>query len=854
MSALSSIMDAPETRAAHCRDTLWRRFDEQATLTPERCAVQIGRQQLTYGQLRDRSLRVGCEILDRIGKGNQPVVVLIDKSLDQIVAMLGVQAAGKIAVPIDGERAPDRVRAIIAETEPQLVIIRSNDGPVRDWGFPAADLASLESAQTGATDHASHDPDDLATILYTSGSTARPKGATRSHANWLHAVLRFSCALRVQDGDRLYRPGSFTFAGGQRALYCALINGMTMVSDRHVDDLKDFAQCLRDERINILHTPVHMLRRLVDSANGVELADLREVFVAGDGLPSELARRFLSRFPDRPRLIHALSLTETSTVRQAVVNCDTAFDEEFVGVGLPVEDMDVLIVDDALRPLPAGSVGQVGVRSRYLMQGYWRRPDLNDAAFFDDPDGGPNRVYLTGDLGVIDATGELRLRGRRDHRVKIRGYTIDPAEVTAALLRLDGVADAVVLGQVDDNGDDVLAAHVVPSPGRTITVAQIRRGLSPMIPAYMIPRYVAFLDNLPRSGHGKVDRTRLTPITFQDRPALDQPYVPPSDDAEILIAAIWRDLLRVGELGVHDDFFELGGHSMLAIELATALEKTFGTTVPLADLFESPTVAKMARRLKAAGGASRAVRAVALQPAGPGTPLFCLAGLHAYRELARALGADHPVYGVYAADEATTGDTAEPATQATIQRRAARYVEVIRQQQPTGPYRLAGHSAGGIYAVEAARQLQQQGQTVAFLGLIDTCYAGSRRFGRTHWFVDHLRQARRIPQRLALRWDRLRQPADNDEPDTPLTRRRRLYKISGVYQPSAVDCGAVVFVAEEQRLHIGYRWLPDLGWSRWFAGGCRVETTPGSHMAMLRGDNAVKLAERMRPYLRPESA
>jgi len=264
-----------------------------------------------------------------------------------------------------------------------------------------------------------------------------------------------------------------------------------------------------------------------------------------------------------------------------------------VPVGYPLEDIEVLLLDDDGKEVAFNEIGEMSVRSRYLSPGYWRRPELSQVKFLSDPNGGDERIYRTGDLGLILDDGCLVHMGRKDFQVKIRGYRIEVGEIEAALLNIDNIKEAVVILREDRPRDRYLAAYIVPSRQPALSITALRHALAEKLPGYMVPSAFIILDALPLLPNGKLDRQRL-PYPDSSRPNLDTPFIVPETSVEQALAKIWAEVLNVNHVGAHDNFFDLGGHSLAATRIVSRVIKHFQVDLPLQSLFQSPTVAEMA--------------------------------------------------------------------------------------------------------------------------------------------------------------------------------------------------------------------------------------------------------------------
>nr|MDQ2694806.1 AMP-binding protein [Pseudomonadota bacterium] len=433
---------------------------------------------------------------------------------------------------------------------------------------------------------------------------------------------------------------------------------------------------------------------------------LRTVIVAGEACPRALVENHARRRP-WTRLYNEYGPTEAA-VWSTVAECRPAADPQApVPIGRPIPHSRVYLLDDQGRPVARGLKGEIYIAGPGLSPGYLGRPALTAARFAPAPapldmDG---RLYRSGDLAYLDGRGELVFLGRRDDQVKRRGYRIEPGEIEALLREQPGVAQAVVLA--DTEGGPRLRAFV--ESATALDPAALTRALARRLPAYMIPDDLQVLPALPRSANGKIDRRALLALQPRQRRA---PYAAPRSHAEKVLAALWGQLLGIDHVGRDDDFFALGGHSLLVAQLVHRIKAVLDADMPVGQVFRHRRLHDLAARLERApedGGL------VILRPGDPSRPpLFCLhesAGdVHPYLALAAALPQEQPVYGLALNDPAADIDLTEL---------AARHLDSLRRRRPYGPYALCGWSIGGVLALEVARSLEQAGEGVAFLGIID---------------------------------------------------------------------------------------------------------------------------------------
>jgi thioesterase domain-containing protein len=411
-------------------------------------------------------------------------------------------------------------------------------------------------------------------------------------------------------------------------------------------------------------------------------------------------------------------------VRQYFVTKDTPVPDGVVPVGQAVEDMEILLLDDAGRPVDGDVVGEIAVRSRFLAPGYWRRPDLTAAAFLADPAGGDTRIYRTGDLGRLSggAGGCLEHLGRKDFQLRIRGQWVNVVAIEGALRELGGCQEVLVRAVEDRASEPRLVAYLVPAAGPPPKVDELRRRLARRLPAHMIPAAFLVLDALPLTAHGKVD-LRALPVPGRARPDLGQPFVAPGNPLQRQLKQIWEQVLSVAPVGIRDGFFDLGGDSLDAAVMLQHVEHATGRPLAPDILLSGPTIEHLARHLSERAG-ELADPIVEIQQGSNGAPLYFLhgeylSGGYYCLELARRLG-DRPFYAL---PPCGVNGFPVPGTYAAM---ARAHVAILRQRQPAGPYLLAGTCNGGLVAYEMARQLVAEGERVAGLILIAASAANLR--------------------------------------------------------------------------------------------------------------------------------
>jgi amino acid adenylation domain-containing protein len=574
------------------------RFEKTVDRYPDRLAIKDHQQTLTYEQLDKAANRIAHTILSRQGEGNHTVAIVMEHGASVLAAILGALKAGKIYVPLDPRYPLSRLKFMRADAQATLIVADKKNCAVSS--AIAGDDCQVMESETKHSKIPSNrvglriSPDALACIFYTSGSTGQPKGVFDNQRNVLHGTLRFTNGLHLSPDDRLSFTNSCSSSASLRRIFPALLNGASLFPfDVRQDGIDGLVNLVLEE--GITYVSLGRIRELVrplratGNFNNVRLASFGGEVTHKRDL--EICRKL---FPSHCLIGVWLSSTETGNVTQLLIDQQTQIADDVVPIGYPTWDMQVTLRDDAGIPLAQGEIGEIAVQSAYLSLGYWRRPELTRAKFLADPDGGPERIYLTGDLGRMDADGCLHYVGRKDDQVKVRGYRVELAEIEAALLRHGDFKKVFVTLRERGSGEPALIAYLVPETLPAPTASALRSALSEKLPDHMIPSAFVMLETMPLTPTQKIDRTAL-PEPGTKRPSLDTPFVAPGTSVERELAAIWREVLALDDIGIHDNFFDLGGHSLAATRVISQVLKRFQLEIPLRSLLESPTVAQMAQ-------------------------------------------------------------------------------------------------------------------------------------------------------------------------------------------------------------------------------------------------------------------
>lgn len=699
--------------------TLCALIESQADRTPDRPAAVMGAESLSYADLVRRANRVAAALAAHGTGPGSFVGIHLERGFDLLAAQLGVLKAGGAFACFDPRYPAEALERLVETANLPVVLTRS----ALAGGFPIGNgkLLRVDDLPRGVELTQIHpaSPADPACLLFTSGSTGQPKAVLHTHRNlisrfWntlavgalgLESVFAQCSPVSSIDAlDELFLP---LLCGGRTAII-----PYETVIDPHalVDELA------RQAATHILLVP-SLLRVILAAGAAQKLARLRTWMVGGEALHGALAEQFYEQFP-QATLINYYGLTEGDAACHVV---QRGYDYPgSVPIGRPVRNTKIYLLEEDLSTVAPGQPGEIALASEGLFREYLGRDDLNVQRWkpnpFEADAGGPyGRIFLTGDLGRIDAGGELEYLGRRDRMAKIRGFRVELGEVEAALLRHPAVeACAAAARSVD--GQARLAAYVVPRAGADITSAALLAFARETLPDFAVPSAMALLEALPLTPNGKIDLAAL-PYPAGVVGAADEDFEAPRSPLEAQLASIWEGLLGRRGIGIHDNFFEIGGDSLAAIDMVLRIEKATRKPLPISALMQTPTIAGLAALL----GSKQQERwssLVPIRPEGDRLPLFCIhadGGVLFYYNFARLMKSGIPLYGLQARGVADRRDP--PLTR--IEDMAAHYIRELQTIQPHGPYRLCAFSAGGVIIFEMARQLLAAGEPVAMVAMLD---------------------------------------------------------------------------------------------------------------------------------------
>lgn len=704
----------------HCIHQL---IERQAAKTPDAVAVVFENDQMTYAELNVKANQLAHHLRDIGVKAETLVAICLERSFEMVISLLAVLKAGGAYVPLDPAYPQDRLAFMLSDSVPQALLTTGDLAagfidtaaqlPVIDLAKPA--LWANQSTNNPNPDEISLTSRNLAYMIYTSGSTGKPKGAMNEHRGVVNRLLWKQSAYHLDESDAVLQKTPFSFDVSVWEFYWPLMTGARLVMARpegHKDPAY-LAEVICQAQVTTLHFVPSMLQVFIEHPQAAACTNLRQVMCSGEALPEALARRFHQRLPNVK--LHNLYGPTEAAVDVTAWTYKPDFAGSSIPLGKPIANTKMYVLDPMGNPTPVGVTGEIFIGGIQVGRGYWDRPDLTAERFVPDPFGEPGaRLYRTGDLGRWLADGTLEYLGRNDFQVKLRGFRIELGEIEAQLTNHPEIREAAVIARQNNSGDPRLVAYYTADA--SLPLQSLRGHLAESLPDYMIPTSFVWLETLPLSPNGKLDRKALPE---DSGPMQDRIIVAPRTEAEQQIAQIWQSIFGLEDLSVYDNFFELGGHSLQAVQMMAKVEAEFGKELPLVTLFKAPTIEQLALVASEESSDDMWAPLVQLHTGGEGSPIFCVPGAggqcHYLYHLAAALGSDHPVYGF---QPLGLDGRSEPHT--NIAEMAEFYVELLLSVQDEGPYFIVGHSFGGGIAFEMAKRLEASGREVGFVALLDS--------------------------------------------------------------------------------------------------------------------------------------
>lgn len=727
-------LDGPRVEPEH--NTVHERFMTLARNQPDAPALYFQEQCMTYGELDRRSNQLAHWLFARGVTPGVHVGVCVKPSFDVLVALLAVFKAGGVYMPLDPTHPEKLVASMLEEAQPAILLTQSTcSDATRTATCPRMLLDTEWSAASGPGTHATSAVDvapsleRAAYLLYTSGTTGKPKGVIARHENLAHYIGVARDMYRFVASDVFCALARYTFSISMWELLSPLCCGGSLHLLERDDVLTPSRLSRVLEKITVLHAGPSLLGSLfrflkMSPGTTAAFASMRHASSGGDLVQPSIQEEMKATFPNAEIWI-IYGSTEISCMGATYrVQRDVKPTCSFVGKPFP--NVTMRVVDEHGAQVPVGVVGEIWFSGRGVVPGYYQRAEL-DREKFREAYGG--RYYTMGDLGRAHASGDVEILGRRDYQVQLRGIRIELVGIENTIRELGLAAAAALVMKKGDESDAKLVAFVM-KPRETDIIA-FRKELRDHLPDYMLPHVLVPIEALPLTHNGKLDRAKLATLSWQDANAASlsssspggapgAQKVAPTNAVEQQIVAAFASTLNVSasDIGIDDDFFDRGGDSLSAVMMMLELENVAGFSFSPDAMFTQSTPRALAALASSSPDTVR--RPILLNKNRDGPAIFMLLGVHVYRALAQLLEDKYAVYGVFVGDEiAMFDDSGDARKVPSVQNLAAQYIETIRRQQAKGPYRVTGMSFGGLVAFEVMRQLQAAGETVEFVGMLD---------------------------------------------------------------------------------------------------------------------------------------
>jgi len=558
--------------------------------TPGAVAVVFEGERLTYAELNRRANQL-AHCLQKLGVGPEVLVgICVERSLETVVGLLGILKAGGAYVPLDPVYPEERLAFMLEDAQVPVLLTQQRlvEGlPEHEASVVCLDMDCEAIAGESEDNLASGViADNLAYVIYTSGSTGRPKGVAIAHRSTVALLHWAEEVFRAEDLAAVLASTSICFDLSVFELFVPLSRGGKVILTENALQLPNLPAA---EEVTLINTVPSAITELL-RAGGDLPASVRTVNLAGEVLRTQLVQRIYQQDTIQ-RVFDLYGPSEDTTYSTFALRSASGP----YTIGRPIANTQVYLLDANLRPVPVGVPGELHIGGAGLARGYLNRPELTAESFIPNPFsyGSGARLCKTGDLARYLPDGNIEFLGRIDHQVKIRGFRIELGEIEAVLGQHPDVRETAVLAREDKPGDKRLVAYVVPRDVQVPAIIELRRFLKEKLPDYMVPSAFVPLDALPLTPNGKVDR-RALPVPDMARPEQEEAYVAPRTPAQEVLAGIWAEVLKLEQVGIHDDFFDLGGHSLLATQVISRVRDTFQLRLSLRNFFDGPTVADLA--------------------------------------------------------------------------------------------------------------------------------------------------------------------------------------------------------------------------------------------------------------------
>lgn len=878
-----------------------RLFELKAEEYAEHTAVIFNGETFRYREIDQRANRFANHLLKRGVRLGEFVGIAAERSIEAVVAILGILKAGGTYVPISPACPTERLKHIVDDTSMRVLLSQSAIASRFEEHVQDVVCLDVDVDADSSSPVLELSSDSAAYAIYTSGTTGQPKGVLVSHRALVNHATAISRHYELDEADRVLQFSSLSFDVAAEEIFPTILSGaaIVIVPESDLSSMNRFREFVCSNSVSIINLPTSYWRQWTAALVTAKKSfpDSVRLLIAGSErvLPEDY-NSWRELAPTKVRWLNAYGLTETTITSLVYEPSDRDQELATVPIGKPIDNVSVFVLDSSMRPVPKGVQGQLYVGGDCVALGYLKMPDVTAERFVQNPFGsqGNDLIYETGDIVRMLDDGNLEYVGRNDDQVKLRGFRIELGEIETVLSSHPKLSEGAVIAVTNPHsGETELAAYLVPKNDSAaqrassniranshVSISALQTFLGEHLPSYMVPSTFTELERLPLTANGKVDR-RALPLPVYELAEARNGHKTSRTGTEAKLTEIWTELLGYEQIGVNENFFDLGGHSLLAIRMFTKIEASFRKSIPLATLFEAGTIENLASILDQDDWQEPESALVPIQPLGDRPPFFCV---HAkggnvlfYRDLAKHLGNDQPFYGIQARRIG-----GRQVGHATVEEMAETYIREMKGLQPEGPYYIGGASFGGLAAFEIAQQLRRNGDEVALLALLDTgspdyprplpntsrirsrinslvnrtrlhrdSLVGLSNRGRLSYIVEKigklkLKYRRKVVNsyKLAAREFYLRKNGEGSIPAKYIQVEDQIAKAGEKYQPKAYAGKVTLFRASNQP--VGFQEDPTLGWGPFVSGELEINDVPGHHGSIVNEPYVGVLAAKLR--------
>lgn len=567
-------------------------LSEQAEKSPNSLAVRFNDKKMTYKELNERSNRLGRFLREKGVSSNTIVGIMVDRSFEMIVGIIGILKAGGCYMPISSKYPKERIKYILNDSKCAFLLVENdlyddlecriinlNDESI--YYYDEKNLKDINSSK------------NMAYVIYTSGSTGNPKGVMINHTSVINRINWMQKKYHLDKDDVILQKTPYTFDVSVWELFWWMYTGSSvyLLKEGAEKDPSEIIKAVEENNISQIHFVPSMLNIFLDyveeNEEAYRLSSLKNVFASGEALSEDNVRKFYRVFKENKRIkLHNLYGPTEATVDVTYYDCNDNYNITKVPIGAPIDNIKIYILDENENLMPRGVQGEICISGVGVSEGYLNKPDLTKEKFKDDPFISGYRMYKTGDVGILSLDGNIEYLGRLDNQVKIRGFRIELEEIENALSSYSEIKNVVVCAKKNEKGINTLYAYI--ESNSEISTRILREYLKTRIPQYMIPSYFIKINEIPLTRNGKIDRNFIKEKVETLHP--DNEYIAPETEKQIIVADIWKEVLKVREVGLNDNFFELGGTSLDIISVMTKINKRFDKKIDIVKMFTYPTV------------------------------------------------------------------------------------------------------------------------------------------------------------------------------------------------------------------------------------------------------------------------